>query len=171
MQREAFVAHFSLPRPVWSLNKALAKATMLPRHPSSLGPGKPSYSDGKQADAVKDEHYLPLAIWAMHWPLAMGQTSQNLPFIPLQFSLILQDQACCAQVSQQLCLADSSSARVVNNMLMHSALFHILRTAGAGFSTYAITPPGRCMTYMTKTIAATCREMSLEDQKPYQVQT
>ncbi len=48
----------------------------------------------------------------------MGQTSQNLPFIPLQFSLILQDQACCAQVLQQLCLADSSSARIVKYMYM-----------------------------------------------------
>ena len=48
----------------------------------------------------------------------MGQTGPNLPFVPLQFSLILQDQACGAEVLQQLCLADSSSARIVKYMHM-----------------------------------------------------
>ena len=41
---------------------------------------------------------LPFAIAHGPWP----SLAKNLPLIPLYFSLMSHDQACCAQVSHQL---------------------------------------------------------------------
>ena len=103
----------------------------------------------------------------------MSQTSQNLPFIPLQSSIILQDQACCARVLQQLWLADSCSVRIVKYMHMRFAFSSLSplkkELLQLGFIDHAHKPPGRCMTGMTKNTAGKWGEMSLEDQKPHQI--